>query len=319
MSSAKLGFLLLKVLISFSILYFLATSFKFNFADLLEVNFLLASVASILLLVQPLFVAKRIKTLAAVQKRALDLVIVSKLVFVGLFFNNILPAGTGLDLARFYFLRRFKMSISEIFNLSVADRMIALAAVFSFFPFSVYTFVLNAKPEWEKELAISQAHLFLIIGLAFFSFILYWIMVNFSKTLTGRLMDFGILIRKLHFLLFSRQAIFFALPLSIFIHLISALCMWFIFKAHGTAVDLTFTIFVFPIVIISQMLPISLNGWGVREAVSIYLFGHIGVEPAVILSCSILFGVLTSLISLFGMFFIFADKNLIINPIAEEK
>ncbi len=53
-----------------------------------------------------------------------------------------------------------------------------------------------------------------------------------------------------------------------------------------------------PIIVYSAV-PISVGGWGVREALSAALFGLIGIAPASGVALSIAFGLVTSVVGLF--------------------
>jgi hypothetical protein len=60
---------------------------------------------------------------------------------------------------------------------------------------------------------------------------------------------------------------------------------------------------VVPILLLVQVLPISIGGWGVREAAAVALLGMTGVDAASGLLVSIMFGVLLLLATLPGALF----------------
>jgi uncharacterized membrane protein YbhN (UPF0104 family) len=59
-----------------------------------------------------------------------------------------------------------------------------------------------------------------------------------------------------------------------------------------------------------QIIPITFNGVGVREASAIFLFGSIGIKPEVMLTISLLYSGLSILVSsLGGLVYLFYKKE----------
>jgi glycosyltransferase 2 family protein len=93
------------------------------------------------------------------------------------------------------------------------------------------------------------------------------------------------------------------IPLSALVHLLSIAA--FFVTAHAVQVPLTVPVVlaVVPILLLAQVLPISIGGWGVREAAAVALLGMTGVDAASGLLVSIMFGVLLLLGTLPGALF----------------
>jgi len=72
--------------------------------------------------------------------------------------------------------------------------------------------------------------------------------------------------------------------------------------ARGLAIDISLRdcIVLFMPVVLATTLPISIAGWGAREATLVVLFGFVGVPAAQSLALSILYGLLTMLVALPG-------------------
>jgi uncharacterized protein (TIRG00374 family) len=79
-----------------------------------------------------------------------------------------------------------------------------------------------------------------------------------------------------------------------------SLCAWFICRALDLTVTLTDCMMLVPPILFFAMLPISMGGWGVREALVLGMFMRIGVPAAGALSLSVLFGLVGILATLPG-------------------
>jgi len=90
--------------------------------------------------------------------------------------------------------------------------------------------------------------------------------------------------------------------ISVLIHFVSMLAVYFI--GIGVGLDyslLTFLVLVPPVMLLT-IAPISLAGWGVREGGMIGLFMLIGADKALVLSMSVLYGLVLLAASLPGLY-----------------
>ena len=83
--------------------------------------------------------------------------------------------------------------------------------------------------------------------------------------------------------------------LSLLIHVISAIGLWTALLAFGQEIPFLSVLAVFAPVILVQMLPISLGGWGVRELMAVPMFAMIGVAAPQALAASIVAGLLAAI------------------------
>jgi uncharacterized membrane protein YbhN (UPF0104 family) len=90
------------------------------------------------------------------------------------------------------------------------------------------------------------------------------------------------------------------LLLSVLATLCNALSIFVLMRSLDVSVDLVDTMVLSPLVILVITLPVSVGGWGLREASMVGLFGMVGVPATVSLSVSILLGLLALLVSLPG-------------------
>ncbi|HEV2121205.1 MAG TPA: lysylphosphatidylglycerol synthase domain-containing protein, partial [Chloroflexota bacterium] len=78
------------------------------------------------------------------------------------------------------------------------------------------------------------------------------------------------------------------------------LAAWAGFAAIGVPVSLGACFLFIPIISAIQLVPVSLNGLGVREGAYVFFFGSIGIGQLESVAASLLFGLLVAAVSLAG-------------------
>jgi uncharacterized membrane protein YbhN (UPF0104 family) len=100
-----------------------------------------------------------------------------------------------------------------------------------------------------------------------------------------------------------------AILLSVIIQIMNVLVYIVLSHALDIVVPWRFFFLFFPLITIISMMPISVNGLGVREALNVYLFSQVDVLSSQALSLSLLWFFMVSIISLLGgLIFIFRFK-----------
>lgn len=74
----------------------------------------------------------------------------------------------------------------------------------------------------------------------------------------------------------------------------------FTFQSVGINLPLSLHFLYIPVVMAVSMIPLSINGLGVREGMYVLLYGYAGVEPATAMLCSLLFFIQVTMASLAG-------------------
>ena len=90
------------------------------------------------------------------------------------------------------------------------------------------------------------------------------------------------------------------LVISIVATLCNALGIFVLMRSLDISLDLLDSMVLSPLVILAITVPLSIGGWGLREASMVGLFGLVGVPATVSLSVSILLGLLALVVSLPG-------------------
>jgi uncharacterized membrane protein YbhN (UPF0104 family) len=78
--------------------------------------------------------------------------------------------------------------------------------------------------------------------------------------------------------------------ISIAVHLISVLVLWFCSQAIGSSFTLLNSLFLIPPVLLIAAIPVSIAGWGLRESAMIAAFTYAGLPESDGLLVSVLFG-----------------------------
>lgn len=219
---------------------------------------------------------------------------------VGLFFNNFLPTNIGGDVVRIADIGRYSGKMREAAASVVGERILAGFAL-------GLTAIVGLVFSYEVSRGFTGA----VVGLLVLFGVVITVFANpqirqyvsnriripNAFSLRRRVAGIG---RSLGDCFGDKGIVAWVLLLSLAFHCTVILVNYAIFLALGVDVSLVQCFLVVPIIMALQMLPISVNGLGVREGAYIYFFGWMGVDAATAIAGSLLFWALVTLISLFG-------------------
>lgn len=225
--------------------------------------------------------------------------------FKGTFFNQALPTSIGGDALRVLETAKVGGGKREAFYGVFIDRIVGLLGLLL-----VNLVAILINPIFlEKNAAVHYT----IIGMAIAGFTgvfvlmyagnLQWLTRN---KVTKLVHDLSHRVRRVYR---SGRTIARQLVLSIVIHLLSMMAVYFIGLSVGLDYSLLVYMVVVPPVILLTIIPISLAGWGVRESGMIGLFLLIGAQKATILSVSLIYGLILVAASAPGMYFFLLGKR----------
>ncbi|MCF0224876.1 MAG: flippase-like domain-containing protein [Fibrobacter sp.] len=205
---------------------------------------------------------------------------------MGYFFNNILPSGFGGDAVKtIAFGRRFGHTENSVAAVAIS-RVMGLIAMFICFFIALPFVARNYEIPLQYTLivcAMAVISVFIIVGGLFSDKIkIPTIITNKIPFLCKLQQAFSIYRNhKIPFLMSGVDSIWLQLS-SIIIH-------FAYFKAVGVSIDLA-TITVFMTISLSvTMLPISINGIGLRESLNVSLFtGLLGISPDKVLAATLI-------------------------------
>ncbi len=213
--------------------------------------------------------------------------------FAGLFFNLFLPTSIGGDLSRCYYLADNRSDVLRAMTTVLADRVSGMLALICI---AAVALLGNSVviPDWMTVITVGGAVL-LLLGLLtpfisprfFRKFALpyrYW---ENPRWMAG------------------------SLAASFFIQLSVVFINMAIGRAVGVGIPWEFYFVFTPLVAVAGMIPISLNGLGVREGAYVYFLAQAGVTASQALAFAIIWLILiTSTSVLGGVGWVFATRSL---------
>ena len=201
------------------------------------------------------------------------------LTWAGQFFNCVLPGSTGGDVVKIYQMCRLEperkaAAAAAVFadRLSASFALLFLAAIaFTFEPLPLR--VLSAWPLnwWNVSLAC--------FGLTVAAFLAVWIASRMIRATQwpGRIVRMLKAVRSGFSFDFSTTA---AVALALGLHLLNFFIVFLFAKALGLTITYSLTLAIMPVVLLMVMLPVTINGHGLRELLLIGYFNHLGIRLA---------------------------------------
>ncbi|WP_375788953.1 lysylphosphatidylglycerol synthase transmembrane domain-containing protein [Bradyrhizobium sp. Pha-3] len=216
---------------------------------------------------------------------------------IGTFFNQTLPSSIGGDAVRLWLVARagagWRAATYSIF-VDRAVGLIALAVVIAAtLPWS-YRLISDTNG-WIALLLLDLAALaagfgFLVIGLLPWPWLKQW-------WATHHIHACAVIANRV---LFSRKHGLRVATLSIAIHVVTAVIGWCVVKSIAAPVTFGEIFQLLPPVMLITMMPISIAGWGVREATMALAFGYAGLIANEGVNISLLFGAVSFVVGVFG-------------------
>lgn len=216
--------------------------------------------------------------------------------FVGLFFNNFMPTSIGGDMVRIMDLRREVGSGTVAAASVVAERVLAsvtlgllvvLAAVFD----------ISTIHDHGLLIAVFTAACLIMFAAILCADRLSLYLGKYASPLAVRFKNFA---ESIGVSLKDRRAMAKVMLYSIIFQVLVVLINVAIIKALGLEVKMGMIFLFVPIIFAFTMLPISINGLGVREAAYAYFFGRAGLSAEEAIAVSVLFFLVVTLVSLTG-------------------
>jgi len=212
--------------------------------------------------------------------------------FVGLFFNNFLPTSMGGDVVRIYDVARYSRQPSASVASVIAERALSSLAqgVIALLGLALGY---DIARRFVGEIAALFAVLCLILAALLFGD--RW--GRGIALLRGKVRE---ALESISFCLRNRSLALGVIFVSLFFHAVIVLINYAIFAALGADVSLVYCFLVVPVILFITLLPVSINGLGIREWAYIYFFGRLGLSMAESVAASLLFFFLLILVSLIG-------------------
>lgn len=226
--------------------------------------------------------------LLKVQQIKLPYAKVLSFYYVGLFANNFLPSSIGGDAMRIYDVARSTEKPKEAAASVIMERLLASMALALTAGLAL---MLASKIEGTSHIYWLVGGILTVCLGAFGVFLVYPFSENaiIGKWLCRlyKYKEYPAVLFKVLLLSFVFQALLVAANI-------------FIFQALDSNIQLAKHFFYIPVIMAISMLPLSINGIGVREGMYVMLYGRAGVDPSTAVMCSLLFFMLVTITSLVG-------------------
>jgi glycosyltransferase 2 family protein len=289
----------LKILISAALLYFSLR--KINLSELVSrIN--VSSLAWIALAIAVTFLqiflgVLRWREISAECGAPLDTKQAMRYNVIGTFFNQTLPSSIGGDAVRLWLVARngagWRAATYSIF----VDRAIGLIALAIIIVASLpWSYNLITDPHGRSALllvdlaALAGGLSFLVLGVLPWPWLKRWWAthhIHACAVITNRV-------------IFSRDRGPKVAVLSVLVHVLAVVIAWCVVQSIAAPVVFGQIFQLVPPVMLITMMPISIAGWGVREATMGLAFGYAGLMPNEGVNVSLLFGAVYFLVGVAG-------------------
>jgi hypothetical protein len=297
--------------ISVTVLVLAVIVWKLDLEDSVRVLSSLSGIAATLgvamVLAQALVASQRIALIAARFGASVSRSSLFRITLESMFFSQTFVSFLGGDTLRVWRLRQSGLSLTDATSAVTLDRFIGIVVNHVFLLASLPWLLLHVREASVKYVAILLA----VVGTVGFFFVLS---LGFMRGRNGNLhrmrlrvasSGIGVLLVEAstigRYFFLEPQMVFAASALSLLI-VLANVCI-FVVILVGLGVDppaaLACALLV-PAILEIAMLPISIAGWGIREAATIVAFGSIGVSANQAFGASFTFGLSIVGVSLIG-------------------
>lgn len=294
-----------KVAVSIGVLYSVGKHFEANqlmtSLDHVEPLYLLAAIVFALLAVP--VVSYRWRLLAGMLAVQISFAVATRATFAGLFVGQVLPGAIGADVVRGWMVWNMGLSNKLIIASIVMDRLVSLLALVLIIG-ATLPILLPYLP--NNIIVCVEWSLFGLIIIMLLCYLCFRSLhLSNPNQIIGRFLN-KLDIEGIHI---SGRVVIASLSLSVVGHGFTILSAFFLSLAIGIDTSLWMWLLVMPIIMLVNVIPVSINGWGIREIVMIYLWGLFGIEDAGAFLISVCLGIIAIISSLPGFWFWLEKKQ----------
>ena len=261
----------------------------------------LAAAVMVLAIANPVL-AQRWRTILLAERVVVGYATLVKFVFVGSFFNQILPTGIGGDAVRVWQCSRLGVPMGAAFRGVFIDRFAGYVLIVLL---GGWTWAgmpqLGADPLTHALLAV------IFIGASAVAAAFSVDLLPQAITTLRIVAPFARLSHQIRKVFSAPRRAAVIIVLSAIGTVLPIVSMQLVGNSVGVELSFSDWLVIVPPVILSQLLPISIAGWGVRETLLVLLLAGFGVPREAALSTSILVGATQIAVGLIGGLIWLAD------------
>ena len=210
-----------------------------------------------------------------------------KIFWIGLFFNNFLPGRTGGDLYRAYGISQKTNNKMQATISVIIDRILNIVAL------STIGLLGYWLSDSKLTLEPNSLHLIFGIGIGLILSLLTIYKLRHNPYFVVIKQSLGLFLR-------HPSKLFFPLLLALVYQTIMILSHIVVFEGLGQQTELPYFFCFIPLTAFATLLPISINGIGIREGAFVISFAQIGVASEYALALSLIITMTTMFVSALG-------------------
>jgi hypothetical protein len=288
----------LRLFVTASLLWLLASRFDFEHALEMvgRVSPVLLAVALMAMVASVLVTAVRWQMILAAEGPPPPLGSLTRLLFIGLFFNQVLPTGVGGDAVRAWRCYRLGIPLGAAVRSVLLDRASGFIVMVAIYAASLPA-LLRALPDPG-----AQASIVAVLGVALAG-LLALPLIHFLPARLMHLPGLAALVdlsRAAQRLIADPRRCAAMLGLSILAVGLAIFAFKLVGDSLGVPLSLVTWLIIVPPVSLIQLAPVSLAGWGLREAAMVVVLAGFGVSAAAALAISVLMGLALIVLGLPG-------------------
>lgn len=294
----KYLFLTLKLSLVAIIFYFLFQKVHFNeiIEKLKHATLWPIITALLLFLVNRVITAKKWSLLLKFNDIHIPLLQLLRIVLVSHFLGLIIPTSLSVDLIRLTEIYKREKKMTANMSSLLADRLLSTLSM-TLLSITAALYLWNTLNHHTLMIVILCALglSLLILGIMtepsyrllnwILSYTSQWIRSPLSQKIHQKLTE---LHSSLVELLKDRKTFSLVLGLNFLLQFFRVTQFYLLFISLGTPVPFIIMMAYIPLIILITMIPITFQGFGVKEGVFVYLFGQIGIAPTITLSVSLM-------------------------------
>ncbi len=290
----------IKIIISFSLFYLVVNQIDISTIQnyMLSANFYLIGFTYILTLFAVVLSSYKLKILMEKGK----LSDYTKLNFIGIFFSLFMPGTIGGDVVRIAYLKKWGVNLHTATSRIFMDRFTGLMAILLLFLLGVVAIIINSNInlaelfvdlKFKIELWQVFTLIFIFALIATFGFMLPVLRKFLLKTLKDIVYIFSV-----------KKILAKTMIIAIFFQFLSPVMFFLMLLALDSEANISFfyILMIIPIMNLILMLPISIQGIGVREFLYVQLIPQI--VPEMLVAASFFSYIIRLLYGMLGIYFI---------------
>lgn len=206
-----------------------------------------------------------------------------KVYWISNFFSNFLPSTIAGDSYKLLYLRK-KFGVKETMSAIIGDRFSGLI-----------TLILIACGTSFFVLSKTNNHTVFLVP---WTILLCFLIISISSLIYKPKVKIISELRE--FLININKKLYYLFPISLFFILFGVISLWIYYAMFGFTLNFFVVLGFYPIIQIISMLPISINGLGIREGILVFLFSTLGVPAEISLTISIVSRIIMLIQTSFG-------------------